>query len=254
MQPPHEGAADDARHEALPLDVLAIGPHRDDVELTCGGTLLKAAAQGHRTGVLDLTQGEMGTRGSAKLRAAEAEAAARVLGLTVRENLALPDAGIGNTPETRAALVQVLRRLRPTIVIGPSPVGRHPDHRLAAELIRDACFLAGIVKFAPGLPAHRPRKLLHAIAYREDFVKPTFVVDVSDVFERKLEAVRCYSSQFDGAIQAGEVMPNGEPLYDIVRHHAAHYGSLIRCRYGEPFLTLETMRVDDVTTLQVSTF
>ena len=253
MQPPPEGGPDAAPLEA-PLDVLAIGPHRDDVELTCGGTLVKAAAQGHRTGILDLTQGEMGTRGSAELRAAEAEAAARVLGLTVRENLRLPDAGITNTQETRAALVQVLRRLRPTIVIGPSPVGRHPDHRLAAELIRDACFLAGIVKFAPGLPAHRPRKLLHAIAYREDFVKPTFVVDVSEEFERKLEAVRCYGSQFDGAIQAGEVMPNGEPLYDIVRHHAAHYGSLIRARYGEPFLTLETMRVDDVTTLQVSTF
>ena len=249
MQSPPEGGPD-----AAPLDVLAIGPHRDDVELTCGGTLLKAAAQGHRTGILDLTQGEMGTRGSAALRAAEAEAAARVLGLAVRENLRLPDAGITNTPETRAALVQVLRRLRPAVVIGPSPVGRHPDHRLAAELIRDACFLAGIVKFAPGLPAHRPRKLLHAIAYREDFVKPTFVVDVSDEFERKLEAIRCYGSQFDGAIQAGEVMPNGEPLYDIVRHHAAHYGSLIRARYGEPFLTLETMRVDDVTTLQVSTF
>jgi LmbE family N-acetylglucosaminyl deacetylase len=139
-------------------------------------------------------------------------------------------------------------------VIAPSPQGRHPDHRVASELIRDACFLAGIVKFAPGLPAHRPRKLLYAIAYREDHVKPTFVVDVSDVFERKMAAVRCYASQFDDATQAGEVMPNGEPLYDLVRHHAAHYGSLIRTRYGEPFLTLETMRVDDVTTLQVSTF
>lgn len=244
----------DGALDGPPLDVLAIGPHRDDVELICGGTLLRAAAQGHRTGVLDLTRGEMGTRGSAELREAEAAAAARVLGLSVRENLGLPDAGIENTQATRAALVQVLRRLRPTIVIGPSLVGRHPDHRLAGELVRDACFLAGIVKFAPGLPAHRPRKLLHAIAYREDHVKPSFVVDVSDVFERKLEAIRCYGSQFDGAMQAGEVMPNGEPLYDIVRHHAAHYGSLIRARYGEPFLVLETMQVDDVTTLQVSTF
>jgi bacillithiol biosynthesis deacetylase BshB1 len=237
-----------------PLDLLAIGPHRDDVELTCGGTLLRAADQGRRTGVLDLTQGEMGTRGSAALRAEEAAAAARVLGLAVRENLALPDAGIENTADTRAALVQVLRRLRPAVVIAPSPAGRHPDHRVASELVRDACFLAGIVKFAPGLPAHRPRKVLYAIAYREDQVKPTFVVDVSDVFERKLEAIRCYGSQFDGAIQAGEVLPNGEPLYDVVRHQAAHYGSLIRARYGEPFLTLETMRVDDVTTLPVSTF
>jgi LmbE family N-acetylglucosaminyl deacetylase len=177
-----------------------------------------------------------------------------VLGVAVRENLALPDAGIENTPATRAALVQVLRRLRPAVVIAPSPVGRHPDHRVASELVRDACFLAGIVKFAPGLPAHRPRKVLYAVAYREDHVKPTFVVDVSDVFERKLEAIRCYGSQFDGAVQAGEVLPNGEPLYDVVRHQAAHYGTLIRARYGEPFLTLETMRVDDVTTLQVSTF
>jgi bacillithiol biosynthesis deacetylase BshB1 len=236
------------------LDVLAVGPHRDDVELTCGGTLIRTAAQGHRTGVVDLTQGEMGTRGSAALRASEADAAARVLGLSVRENLALPDSGIQNTTETRAALVQVLRRLRPAIVIAPSPVGRHPDHRVASELVRDACFLAGIVKFAPGLPAHRPRKVVYAVAYREDVARPTFVVDVSAEFERKLEAVRCYGSQFDGAVQAGEVMPNGEPLYDIVRHQAAHYGSLIRCRYGEPFVTLETMRVDDLTSLQVSTF
>ena len=241
---------------APPLDVLAIAAHRDDVELTCGGTLARAARQGHRTGIVDLTQGEMGTRGSAALRAAEADAAARVLGVAVRENLALPDAGIVNTPETRALLVQLLRRLRPTIVIAPAPppAGRHPDHRAAAELIRDACFLAGIVRFAPGLPAHRPRKLLHAVAYREDHAKPTFVVDVSDEFETKMAAIRCYASQFDGATQAGEVMPNGEPLYDLVRHHAAHYGSLIRVRYGEPFVTHETMRVDDVTTLQVPTF
>jgi bacillithiol biosynthesis deacetylase BshB1 len=237
-----------------PLDLLAIAAHRDDAELTCGGTLCNAVDRGRRVGILDLTQGETGTRGSAERRAAEAEAAARVLGVHARENLRLPDAGIGNTPETRAALVDALRRLRPTVVIAPSPVGRHPDHRVATELIRDACFLAGIVKFAPGRPAHRPRKLLHAIAYREDHVKPTFVVDVSDTFERKLEAIRCYASQFDGAVQAGEVFPNGEPLYDVVRHQAAHYGSLIRCRYGEPFLTAETMRVEDVTTLDVSTF
>jgi bacillithiol biosynthesis deacetylase BshB1 len=198
----------------------------------------------------------MGTRGSAALREEESMAAARVLGLAVRENLALPDAGITNTAETRAALVQVLRRLRPAVVIAPAPppAGRHPDHRVASELVRDACFLAGIVKFAPGLPAHRPRKLLYALAYREEPIKPTFVVDVSAAFERKMEAVRCYASQFDGATQAGEVMPNGDPLYERVRHAAAHYGSLIRARYGEPFWTLETMRVDDVTTLEVSSF
>ena len=236
------------------LDLLAVGPHRDDVELLCGGTLCNAVDRGRRVGILDLTQGEAGTRGSAALRAAEAEAAARVLGVAVRENLALPDAGIENTPATRAALVGVLRRLRPAVVIAPSPQGRHPDHRVASELVRDACFLAGIAKFAPGLPAFRPRKVVFAVAYREDAPKPTFVVDVSDTLERKLAAVRCYGSQFDGAVQAGEVLPNGEPLYDVVRFQAAHYGSLVRARYGEPFVTVETMRVEDVTALDVSTF
>ena len=238
----------------ITVDVLAIAAHRDDVELTCGGTLLRAAELGRRTGVVDLTQGEMGTRGSAQLRAAEAERAAAVLGLSARENLALPDAGIVNTPETRAALARVVRRLRPRVVIAPSPWARHPDHRVAAELVRDACFVAGLAKVAPEVPKHRPRKVVHCITYREDAVKPTFVVDVSGVFERKMEAIRCYASQFDEAIQAGEVYPNGEPLYEIVRHQAAHYGSLIRARYGEPFFTHETMRVDDVAALEVSTF
>jgi bacillithiol biosynthesis deacetylase BshB1 len=239
----------DASSDTLPppLDLLAVGPHRDDVELLCGGTLCNAVDRGRRVGILDLTRGEAGTRGSAALREAEADAAARVLGVHARENLALPDAGIENTPATRARLVEVLRRLRPAVVIAPSPQGRHPDHRVASELVRDACFLAGIAKFAPGLPAFRPRKVLYAVAYREDAPKPTFVVDVSATFERKLAAVRCYGSQFDGATQAGEVLPNGEPLYDVVRFQAAHYGSLVRARYGEPFVTVETMRVEDVT-------
>jgi len=236
------------------VDLLAIAAHRDDAELTCGGTLRKAVDAGHRVGVLDLTQGEMGTRGSAAVRGQEALAAANFLGLAVRENLGLPDACILNTNETRALLVTALRRLRPRIVIAPATHSRHPDHRLAAELVRDACFLAGLTKYAPGEPRHRPFKLLHVLTYREDSIKPTFVVDISDQFAAKMNAVRCYDSQFSGAIQAGEVYPNGEPLYDIITHQAAHYGSLIRCQYGEPFWTDETMRVDDVMSLGVSTF
>ncbi len=236
------------------VDLLAIAAHRDDAELTCGGTLRKAVDAGHRVGVLDLTQGEMGTRGSAEVRGQEALAAANFLGLAVRENLGLPDACILNTNETRALLVTALRRLRPRIVIAPATHSRHPDHRLAAELVRDACFLAGLTKYAPGEPRHRPFKLLHVLTYREDSIKPTFVVDISDQFAAKMNAVRCYDSQFSGAIQAGEVYPNGEPLYDIITHQAAHYGSLIRCQYGEPFWTDETMRVDDVMSLGVSTF
>jgi LmbE family N-acetylglucosaminyl deacetylase len=189
------------------------------------------------------------------LRAAEAAAAARVMGLCVRETLGLPDAGISNDQESRVRLAHRLRALRPRVVILPAPRGRHPDHRRAAELARDACFLAGLARFAPGEhPPFRPFKLLHAMAYREDPVRPTFVVDISDQLPRKLEAIACYASQFAGLTQAGEVYPNGEPLADVVTHQAAHYGTLIRCRYGEPFFTDETMRVDDVTALGVSTF
>ncbi len=216
--------------------------------------MIKAAAQGHRTGVIDLTAGEMGTRGSAELRGEEASRAASVMGLAMRQNFGLPDSGITNTPEIRARLAAEIRKLKPTIVIAPALGGRHPDHREAAQLVRDACFMAGIRKVTPEVPPHRPRKVIHALTYREDNIKPTFVVDISEVFERKMEAIKCYGSQFDEATQAGEVFPNGESLYEIVRHQAAHYGSLIRARYGEPFHTFETMRIDDVMGLEVSSF
>ena len=236
------------------VDLLAIAAHRDDVELTCGGTLIKAVMLGRRTAVIDLTQGEAGTRGSAELRASEASRAAEIMGLSARVNLGLTDAGLMNTPETRMELARAIRRFQPRVVIAPARDGRHPDHRVAAELVRDACFVAGLQKVAPDVPKHRPHKVVHCMTYREDPIKPTFVVDISDAFERKLEAIRCYGSQFDGVVQGGEVFPNGEPLYDVVRIQAAHYGTLIRTRYGEPFFTSETMRVDDITALEVSSF
>jgi bacillithiol biosynthesis deacetylase BshB1 len=236
------------------IDLLAIAAHRDDVELTCGGTLIKAARQGHRTAVIDLTQGEMGTRGSAATRAAEASRAAEVMGLAARENLDLPDAGIVNDPRTREVLARAIRRFRARVVIAPAPSGRHPDHIVTSQLVRDACFVAGLAKVAPDVPKHRPHKVVHTLSFRQDSPKPTFVVDISDDFERKMEAIRCYDSQFSGVTQAGEVYPNGEPLYDVVRHYGAYYGALIRCRYGEPFFTVETMAVDDIVALEVATF
>lgn len=236
------------------VHILAIAAHRDDVELTCGGSLIKSARQGYATAIIDLTAGESGTRGSAAVRAEEADAASEILRVRERINLGLPDAGLTNTPETRALLAVAIRQLRPRIVIAPPLQGRHPDHIVAGQLVRDACFVAGLAKIAPGTPPHRPRKVLHAIAFREDNVKPTFVVDISDEFDDKMRAIQCYASQFDGAIQAGEVYPTGEPLYDVVRHQCAHYGSLIRARFGEPFYTSETMRVDDLAALEVATF
>ena len=236
------------------IDLLAIAAHRDDVELTCAGTLIKAADQGHQTAVVDLTAGEMGTKGDAKSRADEAERAAKIMGLSARENLGLPDAGIVNDPATRALVARAIRRFRPTIVIAPARQGRHPDHRVTSELVRDACFIAGLAKVAPDAPKHRPKKVIHCISFRQDFEKPTFVVDISEEFDRKLEAIRCFESQFGGATQAGEVYPTGEPLYDAIRHYSAYYGSMIRTRFGEPFFTTETMRVDDVLSLEVATF
>src|SRR4051794_37364524 len=206
-----------------PLDLLAIFAHRDDAELNCGGTLAKAARMGRRVGILDLTQGEMGTRGSAAIREAEAQRAAGVLGVVTRENLGLKDAGIVNDLESRETLVRAIRRLRPKVVIAPALKGRHPDHRVTAQLVRDACFLGGLAKLAPDIPKHRPFKILHCLTYRQDFVRPTFVVDVSEDFETKLASIRAYESQFEGATQAGEIYPTGEPLEAVVRHHGAYY-------------------------------
>lgn len=196
----------------------------------------------------------MGTRGTAKVRAEEAMRAAKVLGVAVRENLELPDAGIMNDPPTREKLARAIRRLRPRVVIAPALEGRHPDHHVSAQLVRDACFIAGLAKVAPDVPKHRPRKILHCLAYRQDYLRPSFVVDVSDVFDLKMEAIRCYKSQFEGETQAGEVYPSGEPLEDVVRHYGAYYGTLIRRRYGEPYYTTEIVAVDDVVSLEVSTF
>jgi bacillithiol biosynthesis deacetylase BshB1 len=235
----------------MPVDLLAIAAHRDDVELTCAGTLLRAVDAGHRTGILDLTAGETGTRGSAELREKEAARAAEVLGVSERRNAGLPDAHLQNTDQMRRVVVEHIRHFAPRVVILPFGVGRHPDHRVASELGRDACFLAGLAKYdAAGAP-HRPFKLLYALSYREDPVKPTFVVDITPQFERKIAAIRCYGSQFDGAKAAGEIFPTGQDLYSLVETQNAHYGSLIRTRYGEPFITDETMAVTDVVALGV---
>jgi len=235
----------------MPVDVLAIAAHRDDVELTCAGTLVRASEAGHRTGILDLTAGESGTRGNAEVRAQEADRAAGILGVAERRNAGLPDAHLHNTDETRRIVVEQIRHFAPRVVILPFPVGRHPDHRVASELGRDACFLAGLARYDAGGTPHRPYKILYALSYREDPVKPTFVVDISSQFDRKLAAIRCYASQFDGAKAAGEIFPTGQDLYSLVETQNAHYGSLIRARYGEPFFTDETMAVEDVMALGV---
>lgn len=234
------------------VDLLAVGAHPDDMELTCGGTLARMHALGHKTGIIDLTRGEMGTRGTPETRAKESRQADEILGISVRESAGFPDARLKNDDDTRRAMVEVLRRLRPTTVILPFVQGKHPDHRVASLMCRDACFLSALKNYPAEGKVHRPHKILYALAYREDPIKPTFVVDTSDFFEIKLTAVKCYASQFDGVQSAGELFPTGQDLYDLIRTQDAHCGSLIRCAYGEPFYTEETIRVDDVVALGVS--
>ncbi len=238
-----------------PLDVLAVFAHPDDAELLCGGTLIKCGEAGERTGILDLTRGEMGSRGTPELREREAALAAGVLGLSVRQNAGLPDSHLQNTPATRQVVVRHLRELRPRIVITHWRNGRHPDHRAAAELVYDAAYLAGLKNYdAEGTP-FRPRKIVHALSFREDPEKPTFVVDITRQMDRKLEAISAYASQFGDVGQAGEVFPGGDrSLREQIRAQAARAGSLIRTAFGEPFWTRETMEVATLGNLKVSTF
>ncbi len=242
-------------NEEAGLDLLAVMAHPDDAELLCGGALIKAADAGRRVGVLDLTAGEGGTRGSAEIRAKEAAAAAEIMGLTLRRCAGLPDSRLQNDEAARRTVVESLRLLRPTVVVTHWKVGRHRDHRIACELVRDACFLSGLKRLdAAGTP-FRPRKLVYATAFREDAGPPGVVVDITDQMERKIEALSAYGSQFPGVTQAGEVFPGGDrPLMEQIRVQCAHYGSLIRAAYGEPYHTDETVEVDSLTDLRVGSF
>ncbi len=237
------------------LDLLAITAHPDDAELLCAGALIRARDAGHATGVLDLTGGETGSIGTAKLRAREAAAASEVLGLSVRRTAGLPDSALENTPTARERVAAILRELRPDTVILMWPEGRHPDHRAASALGWDACFVAGLRNAPiPGEP-FRPRKAVYAMAYREHTPRPAFVLDISSVMERKLEAIFAYASQFEGRKGMGEVYPGGErDLREQIRVHAAYYGGLIRAEYGEPYWTRESLGVSSLVGLPVASF
>ncbi|MFN0152590.1 MAG: bacillithiol biosynthesis deacetylase BshB1 [bacterium] len=235
------------RKSSYGIDLLAFGAHPDDVELTAGGTLAKAVRQGYAVGIVDATRGELGTRGSVAVRAREAARAARSLGVRVRENLGLPDGHLSAAPDGLKRVVEVLRTLRPRVVIAPYWESRHPDHRALSNLVRDACFFAGVKRWpARGLAA-RPAKLIFAIAYTG--AAPSFYVDVSRDFSRKLNAIRAYRSQVVGQDRLGDVFPSGRPLLNAITVIHAGYGASAQVEYAEPFWMREAMRVDDVTRL-----
>jgi bacillithiol biosynthesis deacetylase BshB1 len=242
-----------------PLDILALAAHRDDVEQTCGGTLLKMAERGYRTGILDLTQGEMGTRGSAAERASEAADAARILKVSWRDALDIPDGRVENTWENRLKVVRVLREQRPRVLILPYWEGRHPDHYTASILGYEAAFLSGLAKLPIAELAiagtktetapHRPFKIIYASLYRD--VRPTFVVDISDQFETRLAALMAYKSQFTDQEAGSGIFPAQQEIRARVESMARYYGMLGGVTYGEPFVQKEVGLVDDVTAIPV---
>lgn len=236
----------------MKLDLLAIAAHPDDVELTCGGTLIKTAQHGYKTGVLDLTRGEMGTRGTPETRLHEAAEAGRIMGLAIRANLGLPDARLEVSEKYKFAVAAKIREWQPHTVIVPYWEGRHPDHYNAARISYEGCFLAGLKQLAIPGEAFRPFKILYATTYDET-VRPSFAVDITAQFERRHRAILAYQSQFRPRKRDRKSkvhMPLDE-LEDRVNLTSRHYGRMIGVKYAEPFLVREIMQVDDVVKLQV---
>ncbi len=247
------------------LDVLAIAAHRDDVEQTCGGTLLKMAQRGHRTGILDLTQGEMGTRGTAQDRSREAADAARILKASYRHALDIPDGRVENTWENRLKVARVIREQRPRAVILPYWLGRHPDHYTCSTLGYEACFLAGLSKLQLQQEAgqqshapldlalsdrpHRPFKIIYATLYYD--IRPTFVVDITEQFEARLESIYAYKSQYTDQEAGRKDFPAHAEIHERVATMARFYGMLAGVKYAEPFLQKEVGLVEDVTMIPV---
>src|ERR1700680_3652068 len=256
---------------SAPLDILAIAAHRDDVEQTCGGTLLRAAQRGQRTGILDLTQGEMGTRGTAEDRAREADDAAKILEVSWRRALDLPDGRVENTWENRLKVASVIRETRPRVIILPYWKGRHPDHYAASVLGYEACFLAGLAKLDPqkalssqpsgvskgtergprrsALAPHRPFKMIYATLYYD--IRPSFVVDISEQFEGKFASILAYKSQFSDQEAGKDLFPAHDEIHVRVEAMARFYGMLGGVTFAEPFLQKEVGLVDDLLSLPV---
>ena len=249
---------------STPLDILALAAHRDDVEQTCGGTLLKMAELGCRTGILDLTQGEMGTRGSRDDRAREAADAARILKVSWRDALDIPDGRVENNWENKLKVATVLRCQRPRVLILPYWKGRHPDHYTASVLGYEACFLAGLAKLtlpaesaaasetaaaAEPLAPHRPFKIVYATLYYD--VRPTFVVDITAQFEARFQSLMAYKTQFADQDAGKDLFPAQAEIRARVEAMARFYGMLGGVTYAEPFLQKEVGLVEDLRAIPV---
>jgi N-acetylglucosamine malate deacetylase 1 len=235
----------------MPLDLLAIAAHPDDVELTCGGTVLKMSQAGYRTGILDLTRGETGTRGTPEIRLREAASAAKILGVKVRRNLGLPDARLALTDEQKIAVAEVIRELQPYTIILPYWEGRHPDHYTASNLGFEAAFIAGLKAYPMKGQPFRPFKILYATS--DGHARPTFAVDITKQYQARRRAILAYKSQFTPSKRApkSKVYLPLDELEARMSHQARHYGRMIGVQYAEGFIMKEIMHIDDVVKIPV---
>jgi len=229
----------------MDIDVLCMVAHRDDADIMAGGTLLKLKDQGYSTGIVDFSQGEMGSRGSAAQRAEEAACAAKILGVDVRVNLGFPDAGIENTVEHRRPVVEVIRKYRPHLIITNGLNNRNPDHTHTGLLVKESCFTAGLVKYDTGQPPHRPNKIIYGMEYFQS--PPTMIIDISAQFERKMQAIACYRSQtFNPDFEGPETYISSNSFSRDIIARMRYYGSRIHCEYAEAFLMETPMEVRDL--------
>lgn len=231
----------------MKLDVLAFGAHPDDIELTCAGTIIKLGAMGYKTGVVALTRGELGTRGTPEIREQEFDAAGKIMGLAVHKILDIPDGNVSLTLENKMAVIEEIRRHKPSLVLAPYWVVRHPDHGHASDLVREAAFFAGLKKIDTGQEAHRPHKVIFYPG-RFEF-KPSFIIDVSAYHDQKVQAIQAYKSQFHNPDKSDYGLEDtniSTPAFlEAIITRAKQYGSYIGVEYGEPFLVREHMRLDD---------
>jgi bacillithiol biosynthesis deacetylase BshB1 len=233
----------------MSFDIAAFAAHPDDAEIFCGGTLARMVKKGYKVAIVDLTNGGKGTKGSESLRKEESECSRKVLGVQHREQAGIPDTEVIVTLENRNRLIEIMRRLKPRVVITSYWEGRHPDHCNTSRLVYDASYFAGLKNYDAEGEAHRPHKIMYAIRHRE-FITPSFVVDITDEMDQKIDSLKCYSSQF-GVDENGKFGPRGETIYERIRTYASICGAMIYRKFGEAFFIKETIEIEDIVDMKV---
>ena len=229
----------------MKLDILVLGAHPDDVELGCGGTILKHVKQGYKVGILDLTRGELGTRGTEETRSDETENSTKILGVSLRDNMGFKDGFFQNDESHKMELIKKIRQYKPDIVITNAPSDRHPDHGRSSDLTIDSCFLSGLEKIETGQDVWRPKHIYHYIQFNT--ILPDFVVDITDEMEQKIESILCYKTQFyNPESEETETIISSRDFLESVKYRAKDLGRQSDCKYAEGFITNQTLKVNSL--------